>query len=47
MIFVSYQLLTGSMHVTFSVMVEAFAQEVSSERFCEALRFGFNEVSTW
>ncbi|XP_078350537.1 polyribonucleotide nucleotidyltransferase 1, mitochondrial-like [Oculina patagonica] len=25
------------------VMVEAFAQEVSSERFCEALRFGFKE----
>lgn len=25
------------------VMIEAFAQEVSSERFCEAVRFGFKE----
>jgi len=27
------------------VMVEAFAREVSSERFCEALRFGFGQVN--
>ena len=27
-----------------SVMIEAFAQEVSSERFCEAVRFGFKKV---
>ena len=25
-------------------MVEAFASEVTSERFCEALRFAFREV---
>ena len=25
-------------------MIEAFAQEVSSERFCEAVRFGFQKV---
>ena len=30
--------------VYFSVMVEAFANEVTSERFCEALRFAFREV---
>lgn len=27
-----------------SVMVEAFANEVTSERFCEALRFAFIKV---
>nr|XP_058965409.1 polyribonucleotide nucleotidyltransferase 1, mitochondrial-like [Pocillopora verrucosa] len=28
------------------VMIEAFAQEVSSERFCEAVRFGFKKCQT-
>jgi len=30
-----------------SVMVEAFANEVTSERFCEALRFAFIEVQAF
>lgn len=30
-----------------SVMVEAFANEVTSERFCEALRFAFIEVQVF
>lgn len=28
-------------------MVEAFANEVTSERFCEALRFAFIEVQVF